>query len=227
MAPSLTASPNGQVLGLDLGAHLGVDLLEVQVADALGSALDDRDVVAAAVADVAGVQAQVDELAVGAVEEAVDVLLGVDVAVGVRMVLRTHAVLFEHRLAEFVHAVGLLLPLLGGESAVLEHGSRGGVAPHLGDDDDVLAADRGRQLGDVLDLLPDRVPRIVLVQMLEHGARRQLQVACGEFVGQLLGIGRQVTEGAEFDPLVAGRGDLVEEAGVRGLAGVVGKPDAP
>ena len=56
----------------------------------------------------AGVQAQVDELGVGAVEEAVDVLLGVDVAVGVRMVLRTHAVLLEHRLAEFVHALGLL-----------------------------------------------------------------------------------------------------------------------
>ncbi len=88
-----------QVLGLDLGAHLRVDLLEMQVADAFGARSDDGDVVAAAVADVAGVQAQVDELAVGAVEEAVDVLLGVDMAVGVRVVLRTHAVLLEHRLA--------------------------------------------------------------------------------------------------------------------------------
>src|SRR5882757_1322809 len=68
-----------QVLGLDLGAYLGIDLLEMQVADAVGRAVDDREVVAAAIADVAGVEAQVHELGVRAVEEAVDVLLGVDV----------------------------------------------------------------------------------------------------------------------------------------------------
>ncbi len=130
-----------QVLGFHLRPNLGIDLLEVQVTDALRCAADDRDVVAAAVADVAGVQAEVDELAVGAVEEAVDVLLGVDVAVGMWMVLRTDAVLLEHRLAEFVHALGLLAPLLGREVAVLEHGAGGRVAPHLGDDDHVLAAD--------------------------------------------------------------------------------------
>ena len=184
--------------------------------------VDDRDVVAAAVADVPGVQAQVDELAVGAVEEAVDVLLGVDVAVGVRVVLRTHAVLLEHRLAELVHALGLLAPLLGGQVAVLEHRAGGRVAPHLGDDDDVLTADGGSQLRDVLDLLPDGIPGIVLVQVLEHGARRQLEIARGEFVGQLLRVGRQVAERAELDPLVARGGDLVEEAGVRGLLGSSG-----
>ena len=51
-----------------------------------------------------------------------------------------------------------LLPLLGGQVAVLEHRAGRGVAPHLGDDDDVLAADGGRQLRDVLDLRPHRVP---------------------------------------------------------------------
>jgi hypothetical protein len=91
----------------------------------------------------------------------------------------------------------------------------------------VPAADRRRQLGDVLDLLPDRIPRIVLVQMLEDGARREFQVAARKLVGQLFGIGRQVSEGSEFDQVVAGRGDLVKKAGMRGLAGVVGKPDAP
>src|SRR6476619_4533471 len=70
-----------QVLGAPLRLHLGIDLLEVQIADPLRGTLDDRDVVAAAVADVAGVQAEIHELAVGAVEKAVDVLLGVDVAV--------------------------------------------------------------------------------------------------------------------------------------------------
>ena len=120
-----------------------------------GARSDDRDVVAAAVADVAGVQAQVDERAVGAVEEAVDVLLGVDMAVGVRVVLRTHTVLFVHRLAELVHARrSSCCHCSVGQVAVLQDGSGRRVTPHLGDDDDVLAADGGRQLGDVLDLLP-------------------------------------------------------------------------
>ena len=65
------------------------------------------------------------------------------------------------------------------------------------------------------------------MQMLEHCARRQLEVARGQFVRQLFGIGRQVSERPELDPLIAGRGDLVEESGVRGLAGIVGKPHAP
>ena len=57
--------------------------------DPVGGALDDRQIVAAAVADVSGVQAQIHEFGIRAVEEAVHVLFGVDVTVGVRMVLRT------------------------------------------------------------------------------------------------------------------------------------------
>ena len=56
----------------------------------------------------------------------------------------------------------------------------------------MLAADGGGQLRDVLDLLPDCVPRVVLVQVLEHRARRQLPVARGEFVRQLLQVGGQI-----------------------------------
>src|SRR3954451_7124570 len=65
-----------KVLGDHLHLHLRVDLLEVQIADPSRGALDDRDVVTAAVADVAGVQTQIHALAVAAVEKAVDVLLG-------------------------------------------------------------------------------------------------------------------------------------------------------
>src|SRR5258708_7871457 len=106
-----------EVLGLDLGAHLRIDLLEMEVTDALGRPLDDRDVVATAVADVPGVQAQVDELAVGAVEEAIDILLGVHMTVRMRMVLRTHTVLFDHRLADLIHPLGLLAPFRGVQPA--------------------------------------------------------------------------------------------------------------
>ena len=41
----------------------------------------------------------------------------------------------------------------------------------------MLAADGGGQLRDVLDLLPHRIPRIVLVQVLEDRSRGELQVA--------------------------------------------------
>ncbi len=143
------------------------------------------------------------------------------------MVLRTDTVLLEHGLAELVHALGLLAPLISGEVAVLEHRASGGIAPHLGDHHDVLTADGRSQPRDVLDLRPHGVPRIVLVQVLEDRARGQLQVALGQFVGQLLRIGRQIAERAHFDPLVAGCGHLVQEAGIGRLVRVLGKPHTP
>ncbi len=91
----------------------------------------------------------------------------------------------------------------------------------------MLTADGGRQLRDVLDLLPHRIPRVVLVQVLEDGARRQLQVARRQFVGQLLGVGGQVAERAQLDPLVAGGRHLVEEPVVGRLDRILGKPHAP
>src|SRR4029078_1715354 len=45
-----------EIRRLDLRADLGIDLLEMQVPDAVRCPVDDRQVVAAAVADVAGVQ---------------------------------------------------------------------------------------------------------------------------------------------------------------------------
>ncbi len=65
------------------------------------------------------------------------------------------------------------------------------------------------------------------MQVLEDRARGQLEIARGEFVGQLLRIRRQIAERSELDPLVTRRGDLVEETCVRRLAGIIGKPYAP
>ncbi len=167
----------------------------------------------------AGVEAQVHVLAVGAVEEAVHILLGVDVAVRVRVVLRLHAVLLEHLLAQLVHAAGLLLPLLCSEIAVLEHLAAARVAPHLRDHDHMLAAGGRGQLRDVLDLGPHGIPGVILMQVLEHGAGRQLQIVGREFVTELLRVGGQVAVRPQLDPLVTGCGDLVEEPTVRGLLG--------
>jgi hypothetical protein len=66
-------------------ANLGIDLLEVHVGDSIREALDDLDVVAVAVRDVSGVQAQVDQFAIGVGEKPLDPLLGVDVGVCVRV----------------------------------------------------------------------------------------------------------------------------------------------
>jgi hypothetical protein len=53
----------------------------------------------------------------------------------------------------------------------------------------MLAADRRGQLGDVFDLRPHRIPRIVLAQPLEHGGRRQLEVS-GPSVRRTVAWGR-------------------------------------
>ena len=122
-----------------------------------------------------GVQAEIHIAAVRPIEESVHVALGVDMGVGVRMVLRTDTVGFEHRLAECVHALGLLTPLLVGEHPVFEHHTGRRITPHLGDDNDVRATHRGSQPRDVLDLRPHRVPCIVFVQMLENRSGGELQ----------------------------------------------------
>ena len=143
------------------------------------------------------------------------------------MVLRSHTIGFVHRPAEAAHPCGLATPLLFGELTRLQHGAGGWVAPHLRNDHDVLTADGRGQLRHILDLLPHRIPRIVLVQVLENGPCGELQIARREFVGQLLRIGRKIAVRAQFDPLVAGFGHLIKEAGVGRLVGVVGEPHAP
>ena len=65
---------------------------------------------------------------------------------------------------------------------------------------------------------------------VERGEDRSggdLQVALLELLGEPGGVVGQVAVGAQFDPLVAGFGHLVEEALPRGLLGVIREPDAP
>ena len=59
------------------------------------------------------------------------------------------------------------------------------------------------------------------------GGAGQREAAAAELVAQLLGVGGQVAERAELDGGVAGRGGLVEEPVPGHLLRVVGEPDAP
>ena len=83
---------------MDLGEHAPIHLFDVHVTDALAVPADQVEGVAAAVGDVAGVQAQVDVRGVGAVQEAFDLGLGLDVAVGVRVDDEPDVVLFQQDL---------------------------------------------------------------------------------------------------------------------------------
>ena len=112
IAPSLTASPKPMPLGAHLVHHLRVDLLEVHVADPLRVVLDELEVVAVAVGDVPGVQAQGDQVGVGLGQEALDPLVGVHVAVGVRVELDLQPVLVPDRLGQPVDLAGVGGPLL-------------------------------------------------------------------------------------------------------------------
>src|SRR5690606_25349851 len=68
-----------QPFGGHLGEHVRIHLFDVDVSDAFGVPADEVDVVAAAVGDVPGVQAEVGVPGVGGVQEPLDLDLGLDV----------------------------------------------------------------------------------------------------------------------------------------------------
>lgn len=64
-----------------------------------------------------GVKAEVDELGIGALKEALDVALVADVTVGVGVELGVNAVFLKHAPTELVVAIDQSSPLFGGELA--------------------------------------------------------------------------------------------------------------
>ena len=104
MAPRRTAGAKPSFSSHDPGADRAVDLLEVDVLHAIRVVRDELEVVGAAVGDMARVQAELDGLGIGAVEEALDLLLRPDVAVRVGVEHEHGAVLVGHVLAELGHA---------------------------------------------------------------------------------------------------------------------------
>src|SRR5665647_3115144 len=140
--PARDGLTEGPVLLVRLTGEVHVERLDVHVGDALGVLLDHLDRVATTVDDVAGVQAQVDVRRVGRLEDPVDVLRGLDVAVAVRVQHHLQAVLVLEDLAELVGVLDVQVPGVRREHAVV--GERPGllVPEHRGQVHDVLRADR-------------------------------------------------------------------------------------
>src|SRR4051794_18403885 len=205
-----------------------VHRLEVHVGDPLGEPLDDLNVVAAAVGDVPGVQAEVDKLRFGVAEELLDPILGVDVGVRMRVEDELDAVLLVDDPGQLVRAGDQVLPLLEVEVSGVRRLARVLVGVLLGEMHQVLRADRCQELrlaAEVSDRLVERVP--ALVQAGEHGAAADPETPLSELVLQPTGVLWHETLGSQLGVDVAHCGDLVQVHLPRDLVGVLGKPHPP
>ena len=153
----------------------------------------------------AGVQAELDGLGIRAVEEALDLRLGADVAVGVGVEHEHGAVRVGDVLAELGHAGVEAVPLVVGEG-----GGAGEVAVEvavaLGQDHEMLRAVGAdhRHLGVAVRLgLLERLP--ALVQRHEHGAAGEGQAALRILLADEPGVRGQIAERSQLAVPVAGR----------------------
>jgi len=217
----------GQPLGLDLGEHAGVDGLEVDVPDAVGVLADEPRRVPVGVGDVPGVEAETHPFGIGVGQEPADLLIGLDVALGMRVEHEPDAGLVAQDAGEVVGAVGERAPLAGVEVGRLQLASVGQVPVHGRQEHHIAGPERAGQARNFKHLSLDGGQLGTLVQRAAHGPAGQAQPAGCELGAQRRGVGRQVAVRAELQPFVSGPGDLVQEAGPRRLAGIVREPDAP
>ena len=162
MTPRPTAAAKPRPFGLDLVEHGRVGLLQVQVGDAVGVVADQRDVVSPVVGDVAGVEAQVDVGRVGLGQEPLDLRLGADKAVGVRVEHRRQAVLVSENAAQLGGPVDQGPPLVAVQLR--------GVGAGVGGEQHHVAGAHGRdQLGHLVGVAQVGLPAPRVVQDAKHG----------------------------------------------------------
>jgi hypothetical protein len=79
-----------QPLGLNLREHAGIDGLEVDVPDPVGVLADEPRRVPAGIGDMAGIEAETHSFGICIGEEPADLLVGLDVALRVRVEHEPH-----------------------------------------------------------------------------------------------------------------------------------------
>lgn len=228
MTPARLAAAHGHVLLIDFGQDLGVDLLQVQVADAFRVVLDELKAGGSAVFGMAGVQAQVQVLGIRCGEEGLDVLLRPHVGVGVGVELLVQPEVLQQDLPHAVVAGEQVCPLFVRQFAVLHGFARDVVAPHGRDNHNVFAAHGCSEFGYLAGGLPGFLVLLgAAVESSKDSTGADLQVTLLEFLREAGGVGRQVAIGTQFDPFVAGLCDLVQEPLPRCLLGIVREPNTP
>ena len=204
-----------------------VHRLDVHVRDALGVLAAQLHRVAVAVDDVPGVEAEAHVLGVGRLEDAVDVVGGLDVAVAVRVQDHLQAVVLLHDPPQLVGVLDVEVPGVGGENPVVGVVTGLLVTEHRRKVNDVLCAHGGMGLTDRTEELLGVVPRLGLVQDAPSGAGDDAESAGVHLLLQAGRLGREVAEGAGLHDGEAGGGHLVEGDVPVDLLLVLGEPHAP
>src|SRR6476660_1258760 len=201
--------------------------LDVDVGDALGVLAAQLHRVAAAVDDVACVEAEADVVGVRRLEDAVDVLGRLDVAVAVRVEDHLEAVVLLHDATELVGIGDVGVPRLRRQHAVVGELPRLVVTEERRQVHDVLRPDGGVRLGDLAEGLLRVGPGLRLVQDAPAGAGDDLEAALVHLLLQALRVLGEVAERPRLHDREAGLGHLVERGLPVDLLLVLGEPDAP
>src|SRR6476661_3566539 len=168
--------------------------LDVDVGDALGVFAAQLHRVAAAVDDVAGVEAEADVVGVGGLEDAVDVLGRLDVAVPVRVQHHPEAVVLLHDATEPVGVGDVGVPGFRRQNTVVGELPRLVVAEERRQVHDVLRADGGVRLGDLTERLLRVGPGLGLVQDAPAGAGDDAEAPLVHLLLEALGVLGEVAE---------------------------------
>src|SRR6478735_4106452 len=226
-APLGDGETEGPVLVVSLLDEALVHRLDVDVGDALGVLAAQLHRVAAAVHDVARVEAEADVVGVGRLEDAVDVLRRLDVAVAVRVEHHLEAVVLLHDATQLVGVADVGVPGLGRQHSVVGVVPRLLVAEHRGQVHDVLRPDGSVRLGDLAKRLLRVGPRLRLVEDAPAGAGDDPEAALVHLLLEPLRVLGEVAERPRLHHGEAGLGHLVEGGLPVDLLVVLGKPDAP
>ena len=184
------------------------------------------DRVAAAVGVVAGVKAHGNSAGVGLLQKQLDLIFVFDVGFSVRMIDEVESKPFNDEIGDSVSVFDERLP-----PVVIQPAGAERLTVNIGigvvDQDDKLGAEGGQRIAHAGGFFLDFRPGVSIFQVRHHKRSGDVEFPALEFRAEYGQVGRQIAVGAQFRPLVAGFGDLIQTSLPRDLLGVAGKPNTP
>mmetsp|Transcript_30054 Transcript_30054/g.68248 ORF Transcript_30054/g.68248 Transcript_30054/m.68248 type:complete len:247 (+) Transcript_30054:396-1136(+) len=198
----------------------------MHVVDPRGVLLEHRHRVHAGVGEVAGVQAQGDEVLRQVGHGLLELVLVLDPAACVRVQGALDVVALHH-LGDLLDGVNHLGPAVGREpgSVLGTTGSGLLLGRRVGHDHEELGAKLLQSLAGGVHLLEDHGQLVRLVQLLEDVARNELEVQRLQLLPELLGV--EVAHRPQLRASEAGIGHELDNLLPRGVVGAVSVVDAP